>query len=197
MRDAVDQTVARFGHLDVLIANAGIGQRGSVVDSPWDDINIVIRTNVDGVLHSVRAAVPAMRTIGGGHIVIVSSVVAEMLTPYAAAYSASKAFVSSIARAMRYELEADGIGVTDVRVGRTDTEFNRRRLGAKGYADRAPRIPMMTVAFVAEGIVRAVERKQKTVVLRLFDRLILWANRLVPDLVARRALKQYKINDKN
>lgn len=194
MREVVAETVAQFGRLDVLVANAGLGQRGGIVDSVWGDIEMVIRTNIDGVMHSVRAAVPAMREGGnGGHVVLISSVVANMITPYAATYSATKAFVSSIARSLRYELADDNISVTDVLVGRTSTEFNVKRLGAKGYADRAPRIPMMTSEFVAEGIFRAVEHKQKTVILRWFDRLIVLANQLVPNLVARRAMKQYKI----
>jgi len=152
----------------------------------------LLRTNVDGVLHSVRAAVPAMRQSGDGHIVMVSSVVHNMITPYAAIYSASKAFVSSIARSLRYELEPDHITVTELLVGRTQTEFHQRRLGNTGYADKAPRIPVMTSEQVAEGIVRATERRSKTVVLRWFDRLILLGNLLVSDVVARRAMRQYR-----
>lgn len=189
---AVAQTVAHFGRLDILIANAGIGQRGGLIDSPLEDLESVLRTNIDGVIYAARAAVPQMRQQGGGHIVIVSSVVANMITPYTAVYSASKAAVSSLARALRYELEADHIGVTDVLVGRTGTAFNRNRLGAKGYADRAPRLPVMTPEFVAQGMIRAVERNAGTVTLRSFDRLIIWINQFLPQVVARRALKQYK-----
>ncbi len=189
---AVDAAVQRFGRLDILIANAGVGQRGSLIDSPLEDIQAVFRTNIDGVIFAVRAAVPLMRQAGGGHIVIISSVVANMITPYTASYSASKAAVSSLARALRYELEADHIGVSDLLVGRTATEFNVRRLGAAGYADRAPRLPMMTPEYVAERIVRAVERNHGTVTLRPFDRMIVLINQFLPKLVARRALRQYK-----
>lgn len=189
---AVDVAVQRFGRIDILIANAGVGQRGSLIDSPLEDIQAVFRTNIDGVIFAVRAAVPLMRQAGGGHIVIISSVVANMITPYTASYSASKAAVSSLARALRYELEADHIGVSDLLVGRTATEFNVRRLGAAGYADRAPRLPMMTPEYVAERIVRAVERNHGTVTLRPFDRMIVLINQFLPKLVARRALRQYK-----
>lgn len=192
MQSVVAQTVERFGRLDVLVANAGVGQRGALADSKWDDLDAVVRTNVDGVLHSIRAAVPAMRQSGGGHIVVISSIVYNMITPYAAIYSASKAFVSSIARSLRYELEPDHITVTELLVGRTKTEFHQRRLGSAGYADKAPRIPVMSAEQVAEGIVRATERRSKTVVLRWFDRLILLGNLLVSDYVARRAMRQYR-----
>jgi 3-oxoacyl-[acyl-carrier protein] reductase len=193
MQNAVEQTAARFGGLDYLIANAGIGQRGSLVDSDWSDIETLLRTNVDGVLHSIRAAVPEMRKRGGGHIVVVSSVVANMTAPYTASYSASKAFVSSIARSLRLELEPDNITVTDLRLGRTATEFNQRRLGKPGYAERAPRLPTMEPEQVAIAIARACERRRpKTLILRPLDYLIVWANALLPGLIGRRALRQYK-----
>ncbi len=194
VHSGVAAAVARFGRLDVLIANAGIGQRGSIVDSEWEHLEQLLRTNIDGVLHSVRAAVPAMRVSGGGQVILISSVVANMTAPYAASYSASKAFVSSIARSLRLELEPDGIAVTDVLLGRTDTEFNDKRLGQAGRSVSAPRIPVMSVDFVAKALVRAAERRPKTLVLRWFDRLIVWANALIPGFIGRRALRQYKLD---
>lgn len=194
MRAAVAAAVEHFGRLDYGIANAGIGQRGSVVDSDWNDIEAVMRTNIDGVLHTIRATVPVMRTQGGGHLVIVSSVVYNLTAPYAATYSASKAFVSSLARSLRLELEPDNITVTDLRIGRVDTAFNQRRLGAAGYAARAPRLPVMTPDFVGEAIVRLCERRtSRAVGLRWLDRAIMLANALIPTVIGRRALKQYKV----
>jgi short-subunit dehydrogenase len=198
MLAAASLAAKRFGRLDILVANAGVGQRGSIVDSDWEHLETLLRTNIDGVLHIIRATVPEMRKNGGnrsdscGHIIIISSIVANMTTPYAAAYSASKAFVSSIARSLRLELEPDHIWVTDMLLGRTVSEFNEKRLGQAGYADTAAHLPRMTAEKVAKAIVKAARQRRKTVVLRPFDRLILWANALVPGLVARRALRQYK-----
>lgn len=188
---AVAAALARFGRLDALIANAGLGQRGAVADSAWDDLEVVMRTNMDGVLHSVRAAVPALRGSGGGQIVFISSVSAELTVPYAAVYAASKAFVGSIARSLRIELEADNIGVTDMLVGRTDTEFSQTRRGKAGRASSTS-VPVMSVEQVAQAVVDAVEKRRKRVVLRPFDRLLLWAHRFVPELIGRQAAKQYK-----
>ena len=133
MKQVVGAIQGQFGRLDVLVANAGVGQRGSVVDSDWADLQTLLRTNIDGVLHSVRAAVPLMRQgERGGHIVIVSSISYQLVMPYAANYAASKAFVSSLARSLRLELEADNIGVSDMIIGRTETEFSEKRLGQAG-----------------------------------------------------------------
>lgn len=192
IQSAVNLAVTRFGQLDILVANAGVGQRGSIVDSKWEDIETLLRTNIDGVLHSIRAAVPEMRRVGGGHIIIISSVAANMIAPYAASYSASKAFVSSIARSLRLELEPDNIRVTDILLGRTATEFNEKRLGQAGYAAKAPRLPVMSAEKVAKAIVKATRQRRKTVTLRLFDRLVVWGSALVPELIGRRAMKQYK-----
>lgn len=191
VKNAVQQALEHFGRLDVLVANAGVGHRGSLVEADWEDIETLLRTNVDGVLHSIRAAVPAMRESGqGGHILLVSSVAYNMIAPYAAMYAASKAFVSSIGRSLRLELEPDGIHVTELFVGRTETEFNKTRLGKPGRAGGG--VPVMSADEVADAIVKASRSRKKTVALRWFDRLILLGNRLVPELVGRLAMKQYR-----
>ncbi|NWF68022.1 MAG: SDR family oxidoreductase [Chloroflexi bacterium] len=192
VQNAVTQALARFGGLHVLVANAGVGQRGALVDAAWGDIETLLRTNIDGVLHSVRAAAPAMRAGGGGHIIIISSVVYNMVTPYTAAYAASKAFVSSIAAALRLELAADHIAVSDVLVGRTTSEFNQRRLGHSGYSERAARLPRMSAEYVAERLVRASSGRGGRFALRFFDRLIVLGNLLLPGLIGRLAMRQYK-----
>lgn len=190
LRRAVEQGIARFGRLDILVANAGIGHRGSIADAEWSHLERVLRTNIDGVLHSVRAAVPAMRASGGGHIVTVSSVMAGMVAPYAATYAASKAFVTSMAHSLRLELEADNIHVTDVLVGRTHTEFNEKRLGDGKRTGQG--VPTMTPDAVAAAIVRATRQRPRTIILRFFDRLIVWGSILAPDLLGRLARRQYR-----
>lgn len=190
MQNAVHQTIQKYGRLDILIANAGVGQRGAVVDSQWQDLETLLRTNIDGVLHSIRASVPEMRKVGGGHILIISSVAATLISPYAATYAASKAFVSSIANSIRIELSADNIKVSDFLVGRTETEFNEKRLGEG--ARRESSIPVMPVETVADALVATVKKPQNTVILRFFDRLIVLGNRLIPSIMGELAKRQYR-----
>lgn len=197
MEAAVEQVVETFGRLDVLVANAGIGHRGAVVDARWEDLDTLLRTNIDGVLHSLRATVPAMRKQSSGQIVIVSSVVWNMTSPYAAMYAASKAFVSSLARALRFELKPDNITVTDLRIGRVQTNFSANRLGAAGRSNASRSksggfLPEMTPERVAAAIFDAVEHRRRIVTLRWLDRLLILANRLVPNLIAGQASRQYK-----
>ncbi len=190
MQQAVQQAVQRFGRLDILVANAGIGHRGAVADADWNDLETLLRTNIDGVLHSIRAAVPAMRKNSGGQIITISSVVYNLVAPYTAAYSASKAFVTSLANSLRIELEPDHIYVTDVLVGRTHTEFNEKRLGAGKRTGQG--IPTMTPDRVAVAIVKATHRHPSTVFVRFFDRLTVLGSTLVPQLIGRIAKRQYQ-----
>ncbi|MDZ4770670.1 MAG: SDR family NAD(P)-dependent oxidoreductase [Chloroflexota bacterium] len=193
LHDAVASGLTRFGQLDALLANAGVGQRGAVVDAQWSHLETVLRTNIDGIYHSVRACVPALRQTRG-QIVIISSVLATLVAPYYTTYTASKAFSSSMAASLRMELSVDGIGVTDMRVGRTATEFNARRLGSESSEKKKSHrlVPVMSAEFVADRIVRAVERRSKVVYLRLFDRLLAWGGAVAPGLMGRFSRAQYK-----
>ncbi len=190
MQRVVDDIMARWRRLDVLIANAGLGQRGSITDSAWDDLEVVLRTNVDGVLHSIRAAVPAMRKSGGGQIITISSVVSLAPGAYSAVYSASKAAVNVIARTLRVELTPDNIWVTNVLLGQTHTEFAQSRRGRPGRV--GTRIPTMSAEFVAQRIVRETTRRRRTVVLRWFDRLINIAGMYFPWIMDRVVERFYR-----
>jgi short-subunit dehydrogenase len=189
LRAAAALAVERFGRLDFLVANAGVGHRGALVDADAADLETLMRTNMDGVLHAVRAAVPVMTA--GGRVLIVSSIVAGMITPYAALYAASKAFVSSLAAALDYELAPRGIRVTDLRLGRVQTEFNEKRLGEGSR--RASRVPEMTPQFVGERCADLLlGRFQRRAALRWFDRLTMLGGLLIPHVIARLATRQYR-----
>lgn len=188
---AVAVGMARFGRLDVLVANAGVGHRGALADADANDVDTLLRTNIDGVLHSIRAVVPAMRHSGGGQIILISSVTSSLVAPYMALYAASKTFVSSLAASLRIELAGDHIAVTDVRLGRTQTEFSEKRLGAAGRSGGVGP-SSMPVERAAQAIVDATDRRPAVVVLRLVDRLIMAAGRWFPGIVAWFVTRQYK-----
>ncbi|QPC81854.1 SDR family NAD(P)-dependent oxidoreductase [Phototrophicus methaneseepsis] len=192
IQQAVAAALERFGKLDVIVVNAGLGHRGAVADAEWDDIETLLRTNIDGALHTIRAGVPALRANGSGHILTVSSVTFNMVSPYAATYGASKAFLSSLAASLRIELAADHILVTDFLVGRTETEFNEKRLGAGKRSSGG--IPTMKPEQVADAMVRVVLKQpnKQRVILRFFDRLLVLGNTLIPGIIGQLAKRQYK-----
>jgi short-subunit dehydrogenase len=188
MAEAIRQTGQRFGRLDVVIANAGVGHRGPLVSAEWADLERLLRTNIDGALITMRAARPAMSA--GSQVFIVSSVAFNLVAPYAAAYAASKAFVSSIAASLRLELADEGIAVTDVIIGRVDTAFDANRLG-EGRR-RSSGLPTMAPEQVAAAMLKATRTRPAHLYVRPFDRLTVWANKLFPSLIGRVALRQYR-----
>jgi meso-butanediol dehydrogenase / (S,S)-butanediol dehydrogenase / diacetyl reductase len=119
----VDETVRRFGRLDVLVNNAGYGFAGTVVDTDeqaWDDLMAV---NVRGVYLCSKHAIPAMAANGGGAIVNTASVVAAVGIRNRAAYCASKGAVAALTRAIAIDHVADGIRCNAVAPGTIDTPY--------------------------------------------------------------------------
>jgi NAD(P)-dependent dehydrogenase (short-subunit alcohol dehydrogenase family) len=112
----VKTAVDRFGRLDLLDNNVGIGSRGSVVDLPEDEWRRVMQVNVETMFLVAKHAIPAMRRAGGGAIVNVSSISA--LRPRGlTAYTASKGAVIALTRAMAVDHGREGIRVNCVAPG--------------------------------------------------------------------------------
>jgi NAD(P)-dependent dehydrogenase (short-subunit alcohol dehydrogenase family) len=110
----------RFGRLDILVANAGIGIMGPAVDMSFADWRRQMAINVDGVFLSVKYCIPAMRRAGhGGSIVMLSSIAGLRGSAGLAGYSASKGAVRLFAKSMALECaqEGDGIRVNSVHPG--------------------------------------------------------------------------------
>lgn len=112
----VAEAVSRWGKLDLLDNNVGIGIGGSVVDVSEADWELQMRVNVTGMMLSSKAAIPAMREAGGGAIVNISSIAAltpSGLTPYAT----SKGAVISLTKAMAVDHGREGIRVNCIAPG--------------------------------------------------------------------------------
>ena len=120
---AVDATVARFGGLDILINNAGIGIFAGVsamTPSQWTE---VIETNLTGVFHACHAALPHLQRRGGGFIINISSLAGKNPFGDGAAYCASKAGLNAFSEALMQEVRYDNIRVSYVMPGSVATEF--------------------------------------------------------------------------
>jgi NAD(P)-dependent dehydrogenase (short-subunit alcohol dehydrogenase family) len=119
----IDATERRFGRLDVMVANAGIGILCRAVEMSLADWRRQTAVNLDGVFLSVKSAVPAMRRAGGGSIIIMSSVAGLRGSAGLAGYCATKGGVRLFAKAVAMECAAagDGIRVNTVHPGVIDT----------------------------------------------------------------------------
>lgn len=121
---AVDAAVARYGGLDFLINNAGIGVFKTVGEMTPDEWASVIETNLTGVYYACHAAIPHLRARGGGYIVNISSLAGKNSFAGAAAYCASKAGLNAFSEALMQEVRYDGIRVSYVMPGSVATGFN-------------------------------------------------------------------------
>jgi len=124
MTRIVDATVARFGGLDILINNAGVGIFGGVAAMTPEQWSEVIDTNLTGVFNATRAALPHLQRRGGGFIINVSSLAGKNPFADAAAYCASKAGLNAFSEALMQEVRYDNIRVSYVLPGSVATAFS-------------------------------------------------------------------------
>ncbi|AYJ50228.1 SDR family oxidoreductase [Rhodococcus sp. P1Y] len=117
---AVDAGIARFGGIDLVLANAGISSYGSVLQVDPATFARVLDINILGVFHTVRAALPSLIE-RKGYVLIVSSLAAFAACPGLAAYNASKAGVEQFANALRLEVAYQGVGVGSAHMAWIDT----------------------------------------------------------------------------
>ena len=124
VKAGVDAVLASDARLDAVVCNAGFGIFGSVEEVPLDRARAQFETNVFGVLATLRAALPALRMVGGGRAVLVGSLAGRAPIPFQAHYSASKAAIEAFALALHNELKGFGVHVSLVEPGDIQTPFN-------------------------------------------------------------------------
>jgi NAD(P)-dependent dehydrogenase (short-subunit alcohol dehydrogenase family) len=125
---AVEQVVGRFGRLDVLVNNAGIGSAGAAEELSVAQDQKVIDVNVVGVIRMIKAVLPHMRAQGRGRIVNVSSIAGLVPQPHMAVYVASKHALEGYSESVDHEVRAHGVPVVLVEPGPTSTSFDAAML---------------------------------------------------------------------
>lgn len=124
LEPALDALAARLPRLDVLVHSAGVLHRGTVADAPTADWVEAMTVNVVAVAAITRALLPALRT-ANGLVLLVNSGSGLVATPTSSVYCASKFALRALADSLRDEERANGIRVTSLHPGRTDTDMQR------------------------------------------------------------------------
>ena len=114
--------IARYGRLDVLVSNAGVGPISPLDDLRVEDWEAMIDINIKGVLYGIAAALPIFRAQGSGQFVNVASTAAHRIVPTMAVYAATKLAVRTISEGLRQEA-GDKVRVTVISPGVTRTNF--------------------------------------------------------------------------
>jgi short-subunit dehydrogenase len=172
---AIDATVAQYGHLDVLVNNAGRGHNAYIEDTPDEQIESVFRVNVFSLFYGAAAALRHMRPRGAGMIVTIASIAGKIGYPGNAAYVAAKHAAVGFSRALRAEVAETGIEVMTVIPGGVVTEWavvaeggsmlelfayeneRGREIAAERGITLPPSIPVLPAEEVAAAIVGAIE----------------------------------------
>jgi 3-oxoacyl-[acyl-carrier protein] reductase len=127
----VAAVLADLGHVDILVANAGIASRGrNVADTDPEEVERLLRTHALGAHQLCRLVLPSMRTRARADIVMISSVVTALLSPGSAPYAMAKAALEALAMTLAKEERDHGIHVNVVAPGLVDTEMGRRLVRA-------------------------------------------------------------------
>lgn len=189
--------VQRFGRIDVWINNAGVGAIGPFEEIPVADHARVVDVNLNGVIYGSHAALRQFRKQGGGHLVNIGSVESEVPIAYHASYSATKAAVLALGRALNEELRLDGqknIAVSTVMPWAVDTPFFDH---AANYTGQSPRMIMMDdPQKVVDAIVRTSIRPDEEVAVGWKAKAGIAGHNLMPDLSERisgRVSREYQL----
>jgi len=118
------QVEAEFGHVDVLINNAGLGWYGYGTEMPWTIASEILHVNIEAVVHFTLLCLDKMRLIGSGHIINIGSISGSLPSQGVALYGATKSFLDNFTTALYRELTGTKLHVSVVRAGPVFTEFD-------------------------------------------------------------------------
>ena len=191
---AVADTLARFGRLDVLLNNAGLSMRARFQDTDVAVIEQLMQTNFFGVVYTTKAALPALLA-SRGSIVGVSSIAGYRGLPGRTGYSASKFALNGFLESLRTELLEQGVHVLTAAPGFTASNIRAVALAADGTPQgESPRdeAAMMSAEAVAEALLQAVRQRRRELVLTGQGKLTVFLNKWLPGLTDKLVLNHFK-----
>jgi NADP-dependent 3-hydroxy acid dehydrogenase YdfG len=149
------EAAERFGRIDILVANAGVGAYGPFLELPPDQLEEIIDVNVKGTLYAVRAVLPYLLESDAADIVTLASEAGRRGLPFEAVYCSSKFAQVGFTRALDHELREQGVRCTNVCPGGVATDF---AMGRGRTQDMPELAGMMTADNVAEVVLFVLTR---------------------------------------
>lgn len=184
VKQFIEQTIARFGRLDILINNAGISMRSMLVDTDPAVIQKVMDINFMGTVYATRYALPYIQQTKGS-IVGISSIAGYRGLPVRSGYSASKFAMNGFLEAVRTELLHSGVHVLTACPGFTTSNIRVSALDAHGQAKgetMRDEDTMMSAEECADHILRAVKQRKRELILTTQGKLTVFINKWLPAL---------------
>jgi NAD(P)-dependent dehydrogenase (short-subunit alcohol dehydrogenase family) len=154
VRSAANRLREKFGKIDVLIANAGVGATTEATELDPEEVARLMSVNVVGAVNSVAAVLPEMAERRSGQLVAISSLSAYRGLRKSAAYCASKASLSSFFESLRIDLIGSGVNVTIIHPGFIKTPLTAGRKADMPF--------LMELDYAVNKIIRTIEKKKKS-----------------------------------
>jgi short-subunit dehydrogenase len=183
-RRFIESTIETFGGIDILINNAGISMRSLFKDVEMDVMRQLMEINFFGAMYCTKYALPSILE-RKGTVLGVSSVAGYRGLPGRSGYSASKFALQGWLEALRTELLPSGVNVMWVCPGFTASNIRNSALNSKGQTQGESPLEegkLMTSAQCAHYILRAIEKRKRTIVLTLTGKTTVLMNRFFPRL---------------
>ena len=189
----VERAVNFYGRIDVLINNAGISQRSLASETILKVDRQIFEVNYFGTIALTKALIPHFKEKGGGHFVVITSVVGKIGTPLRSSYAASKHALHGFFDSLRAELHEDHIKVTLICPGFVNTDVSVNALTAKGerqgIKDRATAEGLNPEVFAKKAIKSIVKQKQEVVIGGFLEVLAVYVKRFFPLVLAKMVRK--------
>jgi short-subunit dehydrogenase len=158
----IQEIIAYYGKIDVLINNAGYGVFSFFTETPLEEIKGMMEVNYFGLVHCTKAVLPHMLEQRNGHIINVASVAGKLATPKSSGYSASKFAVIGLTQCLRQELKGTGVSVSSISPGPVQTPFFDRA-DATGRYKRNVESFMIKPELVAKKILGTIHTRSADV----------------------------------
>jgi NAD(P)-dependent dehydrogenase (short-subunit alcohol dehydrogenase family) len=195
MQAAADKGIERFGGIDIVMANAGIGAFGSVLEIDPAAFKTVVDVNLMGVFYTVRSALPSVIE-RRGYVLVVSSVAAFAAVPGMASYDASKAGVEHFANALRLELAHRGVDVGSAHMSLIDTPLVRETKELSTVQEMVSKLPgplkkTTSVEKCGEAFVKGIEGRKSRIYCPSWVGLTRWLRPLIATPVGERDMRKF------
>jgi short-subunit dehydrogenase len=185
---------SEFGHLDVLVNNAGRSMSGSVAEIDLEKIEFLFRLNFFAPLWCIQEAIPMMKEQGAGHIVNISSIAGKRGVPFYGAYCASKAALNGLTESLRVELKNTNIKVLLVCPGGTETDFYNDGLHSTPNDFKLPKDKLMTPEKVSSDILSALSKGKGEVIIGEKGKVLVFLSKVSYSLVDFLLGKVFKVS---
>lgn len=197
IQSLIEQTLKKFGQIDVLVNNAGFGRLDWLENlDPVKDIQAQMDVNAMGVIQTTRQVLPVMIKQRAGHIINMCSMAGLVGTPTYTIYAASKHAVHGFSEALRREVKPWGINVSMIYPGGVVTEFQQHAGIKRKTNATTPKFMLLTAEDVGRAVVRLVQRPRAMWILPWLWNLTAVLNKLFPAIVDYTTIHRFTIPER-